>query len=272
MHDARFMADAIYLISMELFSKEFTMDHILANQVHKMAVFIALWHGPKFLKCSLAATAPANDLTYFYSMQALSEMDDSDFSKIGVQVSASIQRHTSYLKPSQVIFALFDEKSFSKERHNIASALSTIPRPDCSPHYFKPGKVADVPLVCSVKECVGSSLCLNEAGDYYPPKSLASLVSVRSYLLFNLLKIEDLTWLEAPVCLWGCFPTYVQARDFVMQLLTINDGAERGIKLMQELIDRTQDEVELQCLAQCVTQHRRVIGHTKEDYNKLDSF
>ena len=33
MHDARFMADAIYLLSMELFSKEFTMDPILANQV-----------------------------------------------------------------------------------------------------------------------------------------------------------------------------------------------------------------------------------------------
>ena len=244
MHDARFMADAIYLLSMELFSKEFTMDSILSNQVHKMAVFIALWHGPKFLKCSMAATAPANDLTYFYSMQALSEMEDPDFSKIGVQVSASIQRHTSYLKPSQVIFALFDEKSSSKDRQILASALSTIPRPDHSPNYFQAGKVADVPLVCSMKECVGSSLCTNEAGEFYLPKSLANLVSVRSYLLFNLLKIEDLTWLEAPVCLWPCFPTYVQARDFVGQLLTVNDGAERGIKLMQELIDRTQDEME----------------------------
>ena len=93
-----------------------------------------------------------------------------------------------------------------------------------------------------------------------------------SDFLFNLLKIEDLTWLEAPVCLWPCFPTYVQARDFVRQLLTVNDGAERGIKLMQELIDRTQDEMELQYLAQCVTQHRQAIGHTKKDYDKLDSF
>ena len=167
---------------------------------------------------------------------------------------------------------MFDEESSSQERHKIASALSDIPRPDSSPQYFKAGKVADVPLVCSVKECVGSSLCMNDAGDFYPPKSLASLVPVRLYLLFNLLKIEDLTWLEAPVCLWPCFPTYVQARDFVRQLLTVNDGAERGIKLMQELIDRTQDEMELQYLAQCVTQHRQAIGHTKKDYDKLDSF
>lgn len=44
-----------------------------------------------------------------------------------------------------------------------------------------------------------------------------------------------------------------------------------GIKLMQELIDRTQDEMDLQYLAQCVCHHRKVIGHTKKDYEKLSS-
>ena len=48
MHDARFMADAIYLLSMELFSNEYHMESTLANQVHNMAVFIAVWHGPYF--------------------------------------------------------------------------------------------------------------------------------------------------------------------------------------------------------------------------------
>ena len=37
MHDARFMADAIYLLSMELFSTEYKMDQVLASNVHKMA-------------------------------------------------------------------------------------------------------------------------------------------------------------------------------------------------------------------------------------------
>ena len=65
MHEARFMADAIYLLSMELFSGEFEMDQRLAEQVHKMAVFISIWHGPNFLKSGLAATAPRNDLEFF---------------------------------------------------------------------------------------------------------------------------------------------------------------------------------------------------------------
>ena len=269
MHDARFMADSIYLLSMELFSKEFTMDTTLTNKVHKMAIFIAVWHAPNFLKCAQAASAPANDLQLFYDMMKLSEVKDPELSRIGYHVTESVQRHTSYLKPSQVIFALFDETSSPADRQKLASALSEIPRPDTSPVYFKPGKLPDVPLVCSMKECVGSALCLDEAGKSYPEKSLPSLLSVKSYLLFNLLKIEDLSWLIAPVAFWPCVPSYVQARDFVRQLLTVNDGAERGIKLMQELIDRTQDEQDLQYLAQCVTHHRKMIGHTKKDYEKL---
>ena len=120
-----------------------------------------------------------------------------------------------------------------------------------------------------MKECVGSVLCEDEHGKFYPEKSLSSLVSVKSYLLFNLLKIEDHSWLTVPVAFWSCVPSYVQAKDFVKQLLTVNDGAERGIKLMQELIDRTQDEEDLQYLAQCATHHRKLIGHTKKDYEKL---
>ena len=100
---------------------------------------------------------------------------------------------------------------------------------------------------------------------------MPSLLSAKSYLLFKLLKIEDVSWLTVPVAFWPCVPSYIQARDFVRQLLTINDGAERGIKLMQELIDRTQDEQDLQYLAQCVTHHRKIIGHTKKDYEKLAS-
>ena len=52
----------------------------------------------------------------------------------------------------------------------------------------------------------------------------------------------------------------------------INLAIFLGIKLMQELIDRTEDETELQFLAQCVSHHRRTIGHTKKDYEKLNSF
>jgi hypothetical protein len=104
MHEARFMADCIYLLSMELFSKEFMKDNILATRVHKMAVFVAVWNGPNFLKFGLTVSAPATDLDYFFEMMKLSYVTDPDFSRIGVNVTESFQRHTSYLNPPQVIF------------------------------------------------------------------------------------------------------------------------------------------------------------------------
>ena len=59
-------------------------------------------------------------------------------------------------------------------------------------------------------------------------------------------------------------------REYVRDLLFVNVGAERGIKLIQELIDRTQDEDDLQALTQCVSYHRKMIGHNKRDYEKLN--
>ena len=103
----------------------------------------------------------------------------------------------------------------------------------------------------------------------YPAKKLSDFVSGRSYLLFNLLKVEDLSWLCEPVPAWSCYPSYNLCHEVVNELAVTNDGAERGIKLMQELIDRTSDEVQLQHLAQCVAHHRKTIGHTKTDYEKL---
>ena len=228
MHDARFMADSIYLLSMELFFNEYIMKSSMADKVQKMAVFVAIWHAPNFLKCSLAAAAPSNDLQYFYDMQDLFDVEDPDMSRIGAYVSDSIQRHTSYLKAPQVIFALFNEKLEPTERQTLAAALAAIPRPDSSPDHFRPGKLADIPLVCSMKECVGSSLCIDDSDLPFPKKTLASFVGVKSYLLFNLLHIEDLSWLEAPVALWDCFPSYSVSKNFVKDLVVVNDGAERG--------------------------------------------
>ena len=106
-------------------------------------------------------------------------------SRIGDKVADSIQRHTSYLKAPQVIFSLFDEHATATDRQKLASALSALPRPDNSPSFFKPGKLAEVPLVCTLKECVGSALCEDEDGGYYQKKILPALVTVRSYLFFQ---------------------------------------------------------------------------------------
>jgi hypothetical protein len=73
LQDARFMADAIYLLSMELLSTVYKMDPGLARQVHKMAGCLCCPSALTidFLKFGLAPTAPANDLEFLYDMMEL---------------------------------------------------------------------------------------------------------------------------------------------------------------------------------------------------------
>ena len=128
----------------------------------------------------------------------------SGIGQIVDNVAESIQWHTSYLNAPKFIFSLCDEKSSAIDRQMLASALWSIPRPDTSPSYFKAGMVYAVPLLCSKKEFVCSPFCVIETGGLYTRKTLASLVSFKSYMMFNLMENEDFSWLIAPVALWNC--------------------------------------------------------------------
>ena len=161
-------------------------------------------------------------------MLHLSDFEDPVFSRMRAHVAESIQRHTSYLKAPHVVFALFDRNLSLLDRQLLASALHAIPRPDVSPSQFKPRKLDTVPLLCSNKECVGSAASETDTGELFPRKTLASFVIFKSYMMFNLIGIEDLTWLGAPGALWPCFPSYLRANSVVKNLLVANDGAERG--------------------------------------------
>ena len=166
----------------------------------------------------------------------------AEFRPVADAVMKSIQRHTSYLESSAVVFALFNDELAVQQRQNIAVALSATPRPS-NIAMGKPGAVE----VCNVTE-------------------LASLVGQRSWLLFILLHELNTEWLQTPVEEWTSYPGYNAVHKYINNLAVVNDGAERGVKLAQELMDRTEDEDQLQALAQVVAWHRTSYGHSKKDY------
>ena len=173
-------------------------------------------------------------------MQELSRL--AEFRPVADAVMKSIQRHTSYLESSAVVFALFNDELAVQQRQNIAAALAATPRPSTIA-MGKPGPAE----ICNVSE-------------------LASFVGPRSWLLFILLDELNNEWLQKPVEEWNSDPGYKTVHKYVNSLAVVNDGAERGVKLAQDLIDRTEDEDQLQALAQVVAWHRSSYGHTKKDY------
>ena len=101
---------------------------------------------------------------------------------------------------------------------------------------------------------------------------MTDFVTAGSYILFNILNTQDFSWLFH-VAIWPCFPSYIKTRNYVKNTVSITTYKKFiylnvGIKLMQELFDRPEDEEELQYLVKCVSHHRKIVAHTKKDCEK----
>ena len=82
---------------------------------------------------------------------------------------------------------------------------------------------------------------------------LHDLDGPNSFLLFSLIKLNNSQeLLQLPPEYWNLMSDYRTARDFVKQLEVTNDCAERGIKLIGDYKDYTQDEEQRQYILQVV--------------------
>ncbi len=87
---------------------------------------------------------------------------------------------------------------------------------------------------------------------------LSCFLGPRSWFLFDKLNLkENQEWLSIPAKYWDGFSGYKIAKYFVESLLTVNDPAERGIKLISELKDCCRDPAEQELLAQVIEDHRK---------------
>ena len=148
-------------------------------------------------------------------------------------VIPSIHKHLWYLTEQLVVFALFNESLSNFTRGLMDKKLFSIPRPT-SNQLGKPK--------FSAIEISGSTTPF-----------LHDLIGPNSWLLFSLIKLNNSQeWLQLPPEYWNLMSDYRTTRDFVKQLEVTNDCAERGIKLIGDYKDYTQDEEQRQYILQVV--------------------
>ncbi|XP_045029217.1 uncharacterized protein LOC123471626 [Daphnia magna] len=105
---------------------------------------------------------------------------------------------------------------------------------------------------------LASMLWYQEEDDQIATAVLASIKRHLWYLTEELLnKSQD--WLQLPPTFWPLMSDYCYARDFVKRLEVTNDCAERGVKLIDDFKDYTDDETQRQFLLQDVEDHRKNI-------------
>ena len=99
---------------------------------------------------------------------------------------------------------------------------------------------------------------------------LFHLIGTNSWLIFSLLKLDrNQDWMQLPSQDWELMTDYRTARDFVKSLEVTNDCAERGVKIINDFKDVTEDEEQLQYALQVIEHHRRLVPSlTKENLNR----
>ena len=89
-------------------------------------------------------------------------------------------------------------------------------------------------------------------------------------MVFNLLEIDNTEWLNKEHLHWENDDGFKRLKLFVLKVHVTNDLAERGVKLMSDFINTTENEAERQSLLQVVEFHRSQFPNLKkETLNKL---
>jgi hypothetical protein len=242
-HKARWMAVALYGMKMFLFREQLQYSEEQCSKLHRFVQFITLFYVPSWMKCTLAADAPANDLALGKDIGKYKDMDLD----VGQAAFAALSRHTWYLCPELVPLALASRKLTPQALSAIARALVICTRKE----EVSQGK----PVLRSLPS---SSTALQKL-------TLASLISSESWALFDCLGISDTAWLKTPPSTWDSNESYHKLKKFVTSLLVTNDCAERGVALISDYIEIvTKDEDQRQHLLQGVELHRKSFPNAKK--------
>ena len=169
-------------------------------------MYISLTHGPYYLQAPLTEQSPRLDLQFVEDLEAYSNK------KLVAAVKKSISNHSVYLSEQLVVLALADSNVCDEEKSAAAKKLFSTTRP----RHFEPKKPSYPKLEGSQK--------------------LHDFISPGSWAILNFLELESNEWLQLEPKSWHYFENYRVFKDFVKNLKSVNDYAERNIRLVQDFI------------------------------------
>ena len=112
-----------------------------------------------------------------------------------------------------------------------------------------------IPLIW-VSQC---SLCFTGLEEWRDLTCQCSLIASHGLSLtcWRIKGAQD--WLLLSCKQWELFTEYRKIEEFATNLEICNDFAERGVQFITNLIDKTQNEDQIQALLQVVEHHRNLV-------------
>ncbi|XP_065679805.1 uncharacterized protein LOC136094125 [Hydra vulgaris] len=126
-HEARFMADALYILTLRITNKiTMIMSKVEKKMIETAAFFTSVCYAPWFLKLYLVASSPSNDLAAFKNAFCIKEK----YPNLGSALVASMQRHTWYLTEQLVLLSVADDDVEQEVKKEMLDRLVQLDVPD----------------------------------------------------------------------------------------------------------------------------------------------
>jgi len=245
LHQARWMAKAIYSLKMFLFRGQMKLTPREAAGLKTISVFVALVYARFWHEAPIAERAPLNDLNLLALLQ------EYPIQSVRMAAIDAFQRHLWYFSEQLVCLSLFDDRVTEEIK---AAMVRNFSRP------------ANQPTLKRLN---------TKFFDHRTP--LQDYVTSKSLTMFDILSLtgqeEAKQFLSKPPADWPTDHAFQALRARVKHLKVVNDCAERGIALITSYnAELTKDESQKQYLPQLVASHRKKFPvPTKTNLNKEDA-
>ena len=119
-HHARWMPSILFPAKMFAFSEQAGYDSSMIEKLEALCMFNSLFYVDKWLKASVGADAPYNDLELWHDLNEYRKYDE----KVANVAINALERHFWYLTEECAVFSIFSHRLPDAERQQIARCLS----------------------------------------------------------------------------------------------------------------------------------------------------
>ncbi|XP_065679118.1 uncharacterized protein LOC136093876 [Hydra vulgaris] len=238
-HHARFLSKALYYLKLQLLSSQIefvNQNNKLKTEIRLISEFIVCFYAKWYLQANDAINAPFLDIKAIHQMQQYRKLcakpDAVD------AVLNSLYRLSWYLDSTIIPLALLDDDLSFEEKANLAKVILTFKMPTSTWYNTKNKSKIDI----EDKTKMGNKISEN-------PSSLALLVDEFSYLIFDIIGLEEQRikyWLSLPPEYWFTQSVFKNFQNFAKSLIVVNDHSERSVGMMQQFIHRYDNEEDKQ--------------------------
>ena len=234
-HHARWMCTILYTSKMFAFADLAGYKKGYVLKLERFCKFTMLFYVQLWLTCTDAIDAPFNDMEFYRHMLDYKKYD----SEVAVAALKAFNRHLWFLTEEMAPLSLFSDKISDSDKIKISHIISR----NLGVNFEHERGLPTFPIL-------------------KPNTHLTDLAGPKSTTLLMLFGYSNHKggWLTKLPKLWKEDSNFQHMLEHIKSLKTVNDAAERAVKLIQDYATSiTKDEEQKQFLLQAVEHHRKML-------------